>query len=167
METNTPWSQLIGLLETEIQLYAALKDLIAAESAALIKSDLDAFNQLLADKQLLVEQLQRAEAARSAWLRSHGAQGPAAGKTCLTALIARAPRQASRQLERCRRELARLTRDLGTRNRLHRKMLKHSKGLAENALQLLGNQLLVQPTYQANGNLSGAGKGGFVLSGLA
>jgi hypothetical protein len=46
-------------------------------------------------------------------------------------------------------------------------MLNHSKGLAENALQLLGNQLLVQPTYQANGNLSGAGKGGFVLSGLA
>jgi flagellar biosynthesis/type III secretory pathway chaperone len=167
METNTPWNQLIELLEMEIQLYRALKDLMGAESTALIEPDLDAFNRLLGDKQVLVEKLQHAEAARTAWLRSHGFQAPHAGKPRLKTLVARAPRDASRHLERCRRELVALTGELEARNHLHRKMLNHSSGLAENALRLLGNQLFVQPTYQANGDLSGTGKGGFVLSGLA
>jgi flagellar biosynthesis/type III secretory pathway chaperone len=167
METNTPWNQLIELLETEIQLYRALKDLMGAESTALIESDLDAFNRLLGDKQALVEKLQQAEAERTAWLRSHGFQAPRAGKPRLKTLVARAPRDASSDLERCRRELVGLTRELEARNCLNRKMLNHSKGLAENTLRLLGDQFFVRPTYLANGNLSGADKGGFVLSGLA
>jgi flagellar biosynthesis/type III secretory pathway chaperone len=167
METNTVWNQLVDLLEGEIDLYAALVELIEAESKALMRSDLAEFNQLLGDKQALVDKLQRTEAARTAWLRAHGGPGPAADKPRLKELIAGAPRDISRRLERCRRELVSLTRTLDDRNRLHAKMLQHSRELADNALRLLGNQLCVQPTYQSNGNLSGTGPGGFLLSGLA
>lgn len=167
METNTPWHQLIELLETEIHLYGALKELIEAESAALIDKDLKAIHHHLGSKQVLVDKLQRVEAKRADWLRVQGARVEVADTPRLKTLIARAPREVAKHLERCRRELADLTRDLKQRNRLHRTMLHHSRRLAEDALQLLGGRLYVQPTYQSNGNLSGAGKGGFVLSGLA
>jgi flagellar biosynthesis/type III secretory pathway chaperone len=167
METNTPYHQLIALLETEIHLYGALKELIETESAALIAKDLDAIHHLLGNKQVLVDKLLRVEARRTDWLRAQGARAKAAGSPRLKTLIAHAPREVARRLERCRRELVDLTRDLKQRNHLHRKILNHSRILAEDALQLLGGRKYVQPTYQSNGNLSGAGKGGFVLSGLA
>ena len=167
METNIPWNQLIELLETEIHLYGALKELIETESGALINKDLEAIHHLIGNKQALVDRLQRVEAGRRDWLRVHGARVRAADPPRLKTLISHAPREVAKRLEKCRRELADLTRGLEQRNHLHRKMLNHSRRLAENALRLLGDRLYVQPTYQSNGNLSGAGKGGFVLSSLA
>jgi flagellar biosynthesis/type III secretory pathway chaperone len=167
METNTPWNQLIELLETEIHLYGALKELGETESAALIDKDLEAIHHLLGNKEVLVDKLQRVEANRTDWLRVQSARVGVADTPRLRTLIAHAPQAVAKRLEKCRRELADLTRDLKQRNHLHRKMLNHSKRLAEDALQLLGGRLYVQPTYQSNGNLTGAGKGGFVLSGLA
>jgi flagellar biosynthesis/type III secretory pathway chaperone len=164
MTTNTQWSQLIELLEAEVQQYTHLKDLIEREAHALVQTDLPKFNQILREKQSLVEQVQDIEADRSRWIAQFGQPE---GKISLKALIDRAPREVSVRLDRCRRELVSLTYALEARNRLHKKMLNHSKNWADSALKLLGGQLYVQPTYQANGYLSGAGKGGAVLSGVA
>jgi flagellar biosynthesis/type III secretory pathway chaperone len=164
MKTNIQWNQLIELLEAEIQHYGHLKDLIDTEAHALVQSDLQQFNRILNEKQALVEQVQRLEADRSRWIIQ---LGQSEGKISLKALIARAPREVSVRLDRCRRELVYLTHALEARNQLHKKMLNHSRSWAGNALRLLGGQLYVQPTYQASGHLSGAGKGGAVLSGIA
>lgn len=164
MQTNTRWNQLIELLEAEIQLYGHLRDLIEKESHAIVQSDLPLFKRILEEKRSLVEQVQRLEEDRSQWMTK---LGQSEGNLSLKALIDQAPRDASIRLSQCRGELIALTQSLESRNQLHRKMLNHSRNWAGNALRLLGGQLYVQPTYQANGYLSGSGKGGAVLSGLA
>jgi flagellar biosynthesis/type III secretory pathway chaperone len=164
MKTNIPWNQLIELLESQIALYRTLMDLIDEESRALIAADLPAFNRLINKKQALVENLKRREAERSAWVAAHA---PREDAKHLKNLIASAPQKISSRLAQCRRDLIELTRALDIRNQLHRRMLSHSRDLAENALRLLGNQLYLQPIYAPNGNITGAGKGGAVLSGLA
>lgn len=164
MKTNTRWNQLIELLEAEIQLYGHLKDLIEKESLALVQSDLALFSLILKEKRSLVEQVQRIEEDRSQWMAQ---LDQPEDHLSLKVLIDQAPREASVRLDQCRRELIALTQPLERRNQLHKKMLNHSKNWAGSALRILGGQLYVQPTYQANGYLSGAGKGGAVLSGLA
>jgi flagellar biosynthesis/type III secretory pathway chaperone len=164
METIIPWSQLIELLEEEIGLYRTLVELVEAESGALMKSDLPAFTKLLQKKQRLVEALQTKEAGRCAWVAAHV---PTKNTNRLKDLVTRAPQEASRRLSWCRRELIDLTRALEIRNQVHRRMLNHSRELADNALKLLGNQLYTQPIYQSNGHVSGANTGGAVLSSLA
>jgi flagellar biosynthesis/type III secretory pathway chaperone len=164
METNTPWNRLIELLENEIGLYRALMDLIEAEASALMRSDLPTFKQLLQEKQRLVESLQNKEEERSAWVAAHF---PEKDAKRLKDLVARAPRSLSKRLSRYRRELIDLTQALEIRNQVHKRMLKHSRELADNALRLLGNQLYLQPIYQSNGHISGTRTGGAVLSGLA
>lgn len=164
METNTPWNQLIELLEEEIGLYRALMDLIEAESNALMASDLPAFSQSLQKKQRLVEDLQKREVERAAWVAAHV---PTKDAKRLKDLVARAPLEVSRRLSRCRKELVDLTQALEIRNQVHKRMLNHSSELADNALRLLSNQLYRQPIYQSNGHISGASTGGAVLSGLA
>jgi len=168
MRTDTQWTTLIDLLERERQLYGDLKRLIEREAEALMRPDLPLFTHLLAEKQALVEQVQQLESERAGQIEDLAASRPhRVAKMRLKELIPLAPPVFAARLERCRRELVALMRALESRNQLHKKMLDHSREWAGNALNLLGNQLYVQPTYQANGNLSGAGRGGFVLSGVA
>ncbi|MDJ0782881.1 MAG: flagellar protein FlgN [Desulfosarcinaceae bacterium] len=155
---------MIELLKAELHLYRELADLIDKEAGALPKSDLTVFNRLLSEKQQLVRQLQRLERERSDWLAAHG---PPGDSPSLKALIASAPQKFADSLENCRRDLAAATRTMERCNHQHRKMLQHCRGLTDDALRLLSRQLYVQPTYQSNGNLAGAGSGGLVLSGLA
>lgn len=167
MNTKTPWNQLADLLEGEVVLYDALKALLEAETEALIQSDLPVFKKLLGEKQAMVAELQQKEAARKQWLRAQMSADPNEKPPRLKRLIASAPPEISARLETSRRSLASRIRSIDDRNQLNGKMLRHSRALADNALRLLGNQLYVQPTYQSNGNLAGAGTGGFVLSGMA
>jgi flagellar biosynthesis/type III secretory pathway chaperone len=154
-------------MDRQLTLYRHLLDLFHGERKAILSSDLETLNQVLMDKETLLQQIRREEVQRrkvaGQLARQHGM---AAGDLTITRLsTAFADHNGVTEVKKRGAELQALTDEIQIESERNRSLCLHALQFVSNSLKLLSTLTRPNQVYQASGRVQNGGPMGRMLSG--
>jgi len=127
--------QLVALLEAETALYGELLQLGEQERSAVVADDPRWLNALVADKERVLVEVARVEAARQDWMAVWTAAHGLPGETSLADLARRLPAADAARLNVVRKDLLERVRDVAEMNHRNHELLRSALRIVNRSIE--------------------------------
>ena len=159
-------NELLELLEDEIEIFRSLLPVFKKEKEAVLASDLNELNKILAEKEKLLFHMRSLEKKRTHVMNKLAESLEVLpDELTLTKLAQSVKEPYSIHLKNCGLQLLKLTQNISHANTGNKSIFAHSLNFVKSALTLLQNIIAPGQVYHRTGKVQSGNQGGKVLSG--
>ncbi len=163
---NALLNQLKHCIQRQQQLYDRLLDLFTRERSAILNSDVDRLNRIVADKERTLQDIGRVEVQRrhaTEALATHLRQDP--GTMSISLLCAQIEEPWATELETAGRDLKALVEAIQTESERNRSLCLHALQFVNGSIRMITNLIDPELVYHPTGKMGHERPVGRVLSG--